>query len=122
MSDPERFEDGTALFRRSLLCTPGETVFDIFLDREMWKKSEVLKNIADASASDGQIRLTGVIEKNTITDGDLPGVWNSQARDAVEQRRLPRAGGAEENCDSGGEGESTSRVKSRPALAKRLWS
>ena len=44
--DAKGFENGSALFSPLVFVSIGQAILDIFSDREMRKKSEVLENIA----------------------------------------------------------------------------
>ena len=106
------------LFPSFALAYAGEAVFDIFLHSEMREKREILKNVSDFSALDGEIRLSPVIEKDAVADHDLSRVRRRQARDAVEQRRLTCARWAEDDGDSRGEGKSDVERKITSGVGK----
>src|ERR1700690_182874 len=100
MGDAKRFEGGINFLPPFASC---EAVFDIFSYGQMWKKRQVLKNIAELSALGWGIRV--VVEEDSVADRDPARVGNRQARDAVEQRGLPCPGWAENNRDSRRDGE-----------------
>src|SRR5258708_7708411 len=88
--------------RARQMCQP---VGNVLLRVEMRKQCEVLKNIANPTFGDGQVEAGLSIEENAIVQRDASCIRGCEAGDAVEQRRLPCPGRAEQNTETGLGGE-----------------
>src|SRR5262249_26803699 len=82
---------------------------------EMGKQAAILKNVANTPAmlrhEDASLR----VEQGRAIDRDAPAAGPDQAADNVDQRRLPRAGAAEQCSDRGlrDEARGQSKILSR---------
>jgi hypothetical protein len=84
--------------RARQMCQP---VGNVLLRVEVRKQCEVLKNIANLTFGDGQVKAGLSIEENAIVHRDASSIRGCEAGDAVEQRRLPCPGRAEQNTETG---------------------
>src|SRR5580692_2909620 len=91
--------------RAAIVCRDvSQAIGDIFFDGEMRKEGEALKNVRDSAILRWKRNAFGAaIEQYVVAKTDSTFVGGGEASDAVEQRRLPRAGWAKEDGEASGE-------------------
>jgi hypothetical protein len=68
----------------------------------MREQGQALKYISDAALGYWKIDVLVGVEQSAIRDGDAARVGLAEAGYAIQQSRLTRSGGAEENREAGG--------------------
>src|SRR5579864_4086767 len=105
LSDAEGVEDRGDAVLAILRFDAIETIENVGFDAKMREQRGVLKNVTDIAATHGQVDSSLGVEKNAPADANAARVGTDEAGDAVEQRGLARAGGAEQDGEAGWRGD-----------------
>ena len=104
-SDAKGVEDRGGAVLAILRVEAVEAIENVGFDAEMRKQRGVLKNVTDIAATHGQVDASLGVEEHAPADANAARVGADEAGDAVEQRGLARAGGAEQDGEAGRRGD-----------------
>src|SRR3954467_5790498 len=78
---------------------PLQPVMNVVFDREVGKQGEILEDISGVALGYGNINVRCTVEQHVTSHADLSFVRRQQACDALQDRRLPRAGRSKQDGD-----------------------